>query len=338
MTRRIDPPEADREIRAFLAENALVAHPMAADLDEIPGGVSCQVVGVEDAGARMVVKRSLPQLRVASEWLAKQERLLTEVRAIELLRGFTPGRLPTVLAVDPERFLFAMERAPADWVSWKDELLAGRVDVHVARDLGRVLGTWHARTFHNAHVQQLFKDYEAFDQLRLDPFYRTSAAALPTLAETILGCLDQMGERRVCLVHGDYSPKNVLVGDGRSWVLDHEVAHFGDPVFDVAFMLHHLLLKAIHLPGQRPALERCSMQFLEAYQTEMRAQPPDEAYLAAQTACLMLARVYGKSPAGYLTASDRRRTSALGIGLLAEAPGSISEVWGRMPLWIDADA
>jgi len=322
--------EADAEVRDFLSERRLVPGPTTASLVEMPGGVSSEVIGVEADGRSLVVKRSLPRLRVATEWPAKRERSLTEVAAMELLRPLTPGRVPIILAVDADRFMFAMERAPLGWLTWKDQLLAGAIDPSVAELLGRILGIWHEGTLRDARVAARFDDYEAFDQLRLDPYYRTAAARAPALAHHILWFLERMSALRQCLVHGDYSPKNVLLGEGGLWVVDYEVAHYGDPAFDLAFMLHHLLLKAVHNPAHSTALRACSGRFLAGYLDEKRREPTDEAYLAGQLACLLLARVLGKSPAEYLTTPGQQRVTALATTLLEHPVEHIADVWDRL--------
>jgi hypothetical protein len=134
-----------------------------------------------------------------------------------------------------------------------------------------------------------------------------------------------MSHRRSCLVHGDFSPKNVLVGDAALWVIDFEVAHLGDPAFDVAFLLSHLMLKAIALPYREAAFLECARAFDETYRSIVPplAEPRHE-YVLGHVGCLMLARVDGKSPVGYLDNAGRRRTRALARRLIAAPPSSLA--------------
>ena len=71
--------------------------------------------------------------------------------------------------------------------------------------------------------------------------------------------------RRLTLVHGDYSPKNILVRDGRLVLLDHEVIHFGEPAFDLGFAMAHLLSKAHHLPRFRDEFAEATEIFWSSY-------------------------------------------------------------------------
>ena len=132
-----------------------------------------------------------------------------------------------------------------------------------------------------------------------------------------------MGARRICLVHGDYSPKNVLIGQGL-WVIDFEVAHFGDPAFDVAFMLNHLLLKRLHLGGPGAGIENCVRGFWNGYRSAVsNVLLPDLRYVLGHVGCLMIARVDGKSPAEYLSPDERDAARAAGSQLLLEPPDSL---------------
>jgi tRNA A-37 threonylcarbamoyl transferase component Bud32 len=274
-----------------------------------------------------VLKQALPRLRVAEEWLAKRERAINEAEALRLLGGITPDHLPELIDLDRERCALVTSAAPAGWTSWKERLLGGHADPQIARSLGEILARWHATTLLDGRVRALFPDTVLFDQLRVDPYYRATAAHRLDLAGHIEGYVERMQHNRLCLVHGDFSPKNVLVGDG-IWVIDFEVAHVGDPVFDVAFMLNHLLLKRVHLPGSRGA-EESVRAFWAGYEGAVpEALLPDRQYLHGQLGCLMVARVEGKSPVEYLSDRERVAVAELGSSLLRDPPDSIDAVLG----------
>lgn len=310
---------------AYLAQRGVVASAENAVISQLSGGVSNVVLAADCGGVRVVVKQALPQLRVKDLWLAKRERAISEADALVLAGTLTPAAVPTMIDVDRERCALTIAAAPPNWVTWKSRLLVGEVDAELGSRLGETLAKWHSATFRDALVAERFGDYEAFDQLRVDPFHRTVSARRPELAAAITPLVAQMQATHVCLVHGDYSPKNVLVGDGM-WVIDFEVAHFGDPVFDLAFMLNHLLLKLLHLPGSASALESTAIRFLEAY----AARVPDgllpvPQYLLGQVGVLMVARVDGKSPVEYLTRDEQDLARELGSSLLLDPPGALNE-------------
>ena len=305
------------------------------------GGVSNVVLAAGVGSRAVVVKQSLARLRVQDEWLAKRERVLTEARALQLQAKLTPGRVPTVLDVDPQRFALTITHAPDGWSDWKGCLLRGEADPAVAAEVGRTLGVWHRSTEDDPQVARDFADWEAFEQLRVDPYYRTLARRCPELAPPVLARIGRMEASRRCLVHGDFSPKNVLVrrsppafrpdlqpGPDGLWVVDAEVAHFGDPAFDAGFMLNHLLLKAIHRPSARPAYRGCARSFWRAY--EEHGNSAGGADTLGHLACLMLSRVHGKSPAEYLDERGRALADRLGRRLLFAPPESVGQAWDAL--------
>lgn len=301
----------------YLVEQGLLSPDVRAEVTELDGGVSNIVVGVDTPHTSWVVKQSLPKLRVAQDWQAKQERTLNEANGLILAGQITPGRVPPVIQCDATRFVLVIERAPRDWTPWKTQLLAGDVDADLSHALGQTLAAWHVTTAANPSLADSLDDPEAFDQLRVSPYYRATAERLPQAAAAILAVADEMAERRTCLVHGDFSPKNILVGADGFWVLDFEVAHRGDPDFDRAFLLSHLLLKAIHRPAEYQRYRDAAATFLTGYN---QVAPPsswwrsDPAHLTRQVGCLLLARAAGKSPVEYLDPPGTR--TALEVGLL----------------------
>jgi 5-methylthioribose kinase len=294
----------------------------------LSGGVSNDVLAVTGSGVDIVVKRALPRLRVEAEWLASPARVVTEAHALQLAAAIRPGLVPGVRAVDAENFIVVIERAPRSFIEWRRELLDSRVDTAVARCLGSSLAGWHRATTGNPRLTSEFADTASFEELRVDPFYRTVASRNPALAGEVGAVVDRMLATRRCLVHGDFSPKNVLHGDDAVWVIDWEVAHLGDPVFDLAFMISHLVCKSLRRPGDAAALRRAADGFLAAY-LEGAAVEVDPVYLAHQTACLVLARIDGKSPATYLDEDARRRGHSLAHSLLKSPAPAWDAFWNH---------
>ena len=222
--------------------------------------------------------------------------------------------MPRVLDLDAQSFTLVMEAAPESWRPWKALLLEGEADPAVATRLGVLLAVVHSA---DADIGSA----ESFEAQRVDPYLRTIQRRHPDLAGPIGAYIERLLATRLCLVHGDYSPKNVLVGDEGLWVIDWEVVHRGDPAFDLAFLLNHLALKTIHRPDAREGYEACGEAFLEAYGRDV-----DMTYVLGLVGCLMLARVDGKSPAEYLTEAERDRARSQGIALLSDPPSSIRDL------------
>jgi hypothetical protein len=300
------------------------------EIRPLTGGVSSDIVQVVlSDGTSVCAKRALPTLKVASVWEAPVERNHFEIAWLRLAGRVLPGAAPKVLGEDRANGIALLEFLPAEryWL-WKAELLKGNFDAGVAPAVASALSRIHSATWNDATVAEAFATDAMFDALRLDPYLRTLAKRTPDLAGQILSVLEQTATTKLALVHGDVSPKNILVSrdDGHPVLLDAECAWFGDPAFDAAFCLNHLLLKAVHLPQIRPELLGAAEVF---YNTWIDGLPADAqsavtTRLAALLPCLMLARIDGKSPVEYLSEANRGLVRTIARPLIKDVPASVS--------------
>lgn len=303
---------------AWITEHGLNPRHASLSAVELPGGVSAAVIAVTGPGVAVVVKQALERLRVSDVWEAKVERTESEVAAMQLFAELTPGAVPRVLAHEVNDHVFAMEHLPPEARNWQAEIGEGRVNPEVGRWAGATLGTWHARTCGRSDVMTRFDDFESFEQLRLIPFYETVMKRRPELATAIGQHVVELRTVKRCLVDGDFAPKNTLVAtDGRRWVFDFEVVHIGNPVFDLGFFLSFAVLSAVRWPDLTGALGRLADGFLAGYrETAGTGFAGDAASIAGHTACLVLARTDGTSPAQFLDDASRERARHVGVSML----------------------
>lgn len=272
------------------------------------------------------VKRALAQLKEAAEWQAPVSRNAVEWAYMQVASAIVPEAIPRPIAHDQQRGLFAMAwLAPEDHALWKAELLAGRVDPAFAEHLGTLLGRIHARTARDETMLACFATDANFEPLRIEPYLRTTAQAHPDLAELIEGIASETAATRRVLVHGDVSPKNILVGPRGPVLLDAECAWFGDPAFDIAFCLNHLVIKARVVAGARAALLAACERLSAAYLAEVDWEPVVglEARAARLLPALALARVDGKSPVEYLDEAQRTQLRSAARSAQVARPGSL---------------
>jgi tRNA A-37 threonylcarbamoyl transferase component Bud32 len=275
------------------------------------GGVSSAIFAVEGSTGGVVVKRALAALNVDVEWRADPKRSLTEARALGVLRAVTPDRVPLVIDIDPQSATIVLELAPRDARNWRDVLLGGPANPVVGGLLGATVAAWHRATWMPWSGAPAFTDGESLETLRLQPFHATVAARLPDVATEVLRCADELRRARLCLVHGDASPKNVLTGPSCLWLIDPEVAHIGDPVLDVAFMGAHLILIALARPSLEGTIQATWQAFLETYLDEGPSSGIDER-LGAHLGCILLARTDGVSREPGLDAAAVAQTRHVG--------------------------
>jgi aminoglycoside phosphotransferase (APT) family kinase protein len=325
----------DPQIERFLrAQGFLAAAQDGARCTPLAGGVSSDIWRVSLPGGRTIcIKRALARLKVAAQWYAPVSRNAYEWAWLEFAARHVPEAVPRPLAHDGEAGLFAMEYlAPADHPVWKRQLLDGRVEPQTAAAVGRVLATLHQASSRDAAIERAFDTSANFHALRLEPYLLATAGVHPALAPALEALVERTAGTRIALVHGDVSPKNILVGPRGPVFLDAECAWYGDPAFDLAFCLNHLLLKCLVRPGEREALRRSFEAWVDAYFALARFEPRAtlEARAASLLPGLLLARVDGKSPVEYLSEPrERELVRRVSAPMILRPPAQLSKVLGR---------
>jgi aminoglycoside phosphotransferase (APT) family kinase protein len=295
------------DLTAALLGMGLIGKDESCAIRALPGGVSCDVFAVETDGRRFCVKRALAKLRVAAEWRAPPERSHAEVAWMRLAAGIDPKWVPQILGEDRARHLFAMEfLPPGTYPVWKSLLAAGKADAAFAAKVGEAVARIHAATAGREDIARAFANQAQFHALRLDAYLLHTAARHPDVAETIRALAHSVSTARIALMHGDMSPKNILSGPDGPVFLDAETCCYGDPAFDLAFCLNHLLLKGIWHPEHATAYAASFVALKEAYfaKADWEARAGLERRTAGLLAAFLLARIDGKSPVEYI-ASER---------------------------------
>ncbi|MBL9011894.1 MAG: phosphotransferase [Alphaproteobacteria bacterium] len=331
------PPDTEiaplNDVLARLGISLLPGAPIV----RLTGGVSCDIFRVETSEGPVCVKQALERLRVAADWQAPVERSHAEVMWLRLAERLGRPRAPHVIAESPDDHLFVMNFLPPDsHANWKSELSAGRVDPAFAAMVGRDLAFIHARTAYSGEAARDFANGAMFHALRIEPYLLHTATRHPDLAARLHALAQETLETEIALVHGDVSPKNILVGPDGPVFLDAECAWFGDPGFDIAFCLTHLLLKAVWRPANRAAYFNSFEALQEAYFGGVTWEPRAalDVRAGALLAALLLARIDGKSPVEYLTEdADKALVRRLARPLLAAEAVGVAEIG-----WAFADA
>jgi aminoglycoside phosphotransferase (APT) family kinase protein len=315
-------------LSAFLPEEALrllrSAGLQTGPVEALSGGVSSEIWKVGD----VCVKRALPRLRVAQRWEAPIERNRYERLWLEIAGQAAPGAAPRVLASDDDAGLFAMQYLPLP--VWKERLRQGDAVPAFAAQVGATLGAIHSATAGRPEVAERFATDAIFYSIRLEPYLVSTGMAHPDLQAKIQSLVQQTAQTKLCLVHGDVSPKNILVGARGPVFLDAECAWYGDPAFDLAFCLNHLLLKCLWTPAARGAFLECFDRLSSSYLASVPF-PEVEKRSAALLPALLLARVDGKSPVEYLTDAQRELVRRIARELIPTATSlrQIRDAWQR---------
>lgn len=311
------------DILAVLRRSGLIDVADEPPGEPLAGGVSSDIWRVELPGRAICVKRALARLRVAADWRAPVERSGYEADWIRVAREIDPRVAPELLHVDQAAGAIVMPFLPPErYRLWKAALQAGEADPATAAEVGARLAAVHAATAHRNDIAARFATDAIFHDIRLEPYLGATAQAHPAHRAALERIARRTATTKLALVHGDVSPKNILLGPDGPVFLDAECAWYGDPAFDLAFCLNHLLLKCLWRPDLAAAYLGCfdalAACYLEAVSWEPRAEL--EARAAALLPGLFLARIDGKSPVEYVTVTDDKQRVRWVAARFLEAP------------------
>jgi len=332
-------PVSDQELLVALRAMGLVGAHEPAHFTPLAGGVSSDVYRVDLPHRVVCVKRALAKLKVAADWRAPVERNRYEAAWMREAALACPGCVPEVLAESREHGAFAMTWFPPDaFPVWKGLLRDGCIEATVAFRIGEVLGTIHRATADRRDLAARFATDDLFYAIRLEPYLVATASMHPDLQAALHDLVRTTARTRRVLVHGDFSPKNLLIGAAGPIILDAECAWFGDPAFDLAFVLKHLVLKTAWKPQWRERYLDAYAALMRAYAAHVNWEPWID--LDARTArllpALVLARVDGKSPVEYLDERQRGAVRHFARSLLIDRPADLAAIATRVPHWRDA--
>jgi len=291
-------------------------------LEPLTGGVSSDIYLVRDGDRKLVVKKALEQLKVKEEWKADVSRNKYELRYLKYVGRFLPECVPTVLDGDEDAGFFTMEFLGDGFLNMKKEFLNGRIDKPAVTRVIDALAVIHNTSRGDDSIKGAFDTTDNFIELRVSPYFLFLKHKFPEMAGIIDDKCDRLTTNRCCLVHGDFSPKNILYNENRSVILDCEVAWYGNPAFDVGFFLNHLILKGVHL--RQPTFFELARDVMGQYTAAVDVDIADD--VLDILPMLLLARVDGKSPAEYLTQESRDLIKPQAIRFIRKNPESLDEL------------
>ncbi|MEA2738002.1 MAG: hypothetical protein QOH05_1309 [Acetobacteraceae bacterium] len=298
--------------------------------EPLAGGVSSDIWRIDLPTGAICIKRALPKLRVSADWQAPVERNVYEARWMRVARRAVPHAAPELLGQDEVSGTLAMAYLPEEhFPLWKALLRQGAVDVGFAALVGDILARIHASTAADPSLARDFPTDAIFYDIRLDPYLAHTGRAHPALADRMRDLINVTQRNKRALVHGDISPKNILCGPDGPVFLDAECAWWGDPAFDLAFCLNHLLLKCLWVPASRAAFLQSFHGLAAAYLSLVAWEPAAalEARAAHLLPALLLARVDGKSPVEYITSAvERGKVRAVAYRFLNDPADRLTDV------------
>jgi 5-methylthioribose kinase len=329
---RIDIENFDA-LKEYLIDEELIFHNTEIHFHQLTGGVSNRTLLVEIDGVETwVIKQALEKLRVKADWYSEPARIHQEALALQWLPKITPqGTIPQYIFEDHDEHILIMVAVKRPHHNWKTLLLNGQLDLFHVQQFARLLADIHRNSAASPELyRQIFEERKYFEALRIEPYYVYTAAKQREAGYFYQNLIEETRSSALSLVHGDYSPKNILILENKLILLDHEVIHFGDPSFDVGFSMTHLISKAHHLPMHRQQFLKACKVYWDTYAQRVFAEDhlPQtiEARAVKHMLGCLLARVDGRSPLEYLDSNELAKQRAICLDLMQNPPNHIYEV------------
>ena len=295
----------------------------------LTGGVASDIAHVHSANHDYCVKFALPKLRVKADWYAPVERNLAEYRWLETYASIDPEGAIPLFGHSPSLngFVMGYLSGPNTYL-FKSALFEGKGSKQDAYNIGRNLGRIHQISTKSQFNSSPFDNRDDFYALRIEPYLIHTAKSHDAVADKLTAMADLLYQSKQVLVHGDVSPKNILIHNGKPYLLDAECATMGDASFDVSFCLNHFILKALHVPSHRQDYLGLCDSFWQAYKDEVDFEDAAdlERRIAQLIPMLLLARVDGKSPVEYLTEKTSTEIRRVALRSIKHPPATMQQL------------
>lgn len=320
----------EKELKNYLLDRGLITEQEGYSIRYCSGGVSGTVAFINAGKNIMIVKQALSQLKVQEEWYCDPNRINIEQLSNMTYHKYVPQYVPKVYFYDEDNYIYGREAAPENCSMWKSDLLSGLLDFEIAKQSIEALAVVHNECSRDLEVAKAFASKDVFYNLRISPYIEFVVEKKhPDLKQYAQPIIEELMESSLTLVHGDYSPKNILVQDRKIFILDFEVAHYGHPSFDLSFFCNHFLLKAVKNKAFSNAYINMLAFMLDIYFSTidfMDKKELEQSFIKL-LALMQLARVDGKSPVEYLVEeNDKDIVRSIAYAIIKETPGTYKQV------------
>ncbi len=269
---------------------------------KITDGVSSDIWHVKTSTNEYCIKRALAKLTVKEDWFAPVDRSKFEVKYFHYCKKIEPNSFPKILGYDEKNFILAMEWFDnKKFIVWKKRLLEKSISLKDGKRIGKLLGIIHKFFYKKKKYKKIFLNDNTFYDIRIEPYLVFTSKFYPEFSEYYKTTIDLLKKNKSTVIHGDFSPKNILLGKNYPVILDAETACWGNPAFDLAFLNNHIILKSILNKEIFQNYLKLGKNILETYMANfpiVNNKKFIKNFIILQ-ALLILARVDGKSPVEY---------------------------------------
>jgi len=270
---------------------------------KLTGGVSSEVYHVKTNKNNYCIKRSLKRLLVKKKWIANTNRIKFEYLWLKHCQNILKRNIPNTYEFNNKKKYIVMEYLKTSQYKTLKQLYFNKIiNINTIRSISKHLYKIHSNSSNYKTKKTFEGNYKNFYDLRLDPYFNEVGRVYPKYKGYIKKINENYIKHSNTLVHGDFSPKNILVGKNKIIYLDAECCNFGDPVFDLVFFTNHLLIKSIFFKDKSQEFIKLYISFYKEYLSNLSTKNFNSYIdrIIKMTPIMLLSRVDGKSPVEYI--------------------------------------
>ena len=287
---------------------------------KITEGVSSDIWYVKtETGFEFCIKRALKKLTVKEDWYAPISRSNFEASYFKACHNVNPRSFPKILGHDKKNYILAMEWfKPKKYILWKKQLLDVAFDIKDGVSISDILNKKHSYFNNKFNFKKEFENDKTFYDIRIEPYIIFTSKSYPEHKNYFIDAAKSLVSNKKTLIHGDFSPKNILIGPDFPVILDAETACWGDPIFDLAFCNNHIILKSILNSTNKKKYMLLSKEFIENYINKINWEDKNSFIdrFFKLVPLLILARLDGKSPIEYFQDKHVKKARTLSLKVL----------------------
>ena len=270
---------------------------------KLTGGVSSEVYHVKTIKNNYCIKRSLKRLLVKKKWIVNTNRIKFEYLWLKHCQNILKRNIPNTYEFNNKKKYIVMEYLKTSQYKTLKQLYFNKIiNINTIRSISKHLYKIHSNSSNYKTKKTFEGNYKNFYDLRLDPYFNEVGRVYPKYKGYIKKINESYIKHSNTLVHGDFSPKNILVGKNKIIYLDAECCNFGDPVFDLVFFTNHLLIKSIFFKDKSQEFIKLYISFYKEYLSNLSTKNFNSYIdrIIKMTPIMLLSRVDGKSPVEYI--------------------------------------
>lgn len=295
-------------IPGYLAAKGVLEKGEPLEIIPIPSNVN-HVYRVATPKRTLIVKQAMSKMALFPQIHLPLERSAIEYQATAIWKRIgqehqAPVLLPEIIHFDKTNNAFILVAAPDDARLLTADLLAANIRSSVIQHMLKLFVIVHNKTFQDKALKEKFANTSNFTQLKFGFFHKPmlerekNARVKHALYDLMVRTL----KNKVCLLHGDPNPKNILVARESITLIDFECSHYGDPAYDISTLLAHYLLSALinfdqrqkYFEAMREGFERYCSRTILPYRAQLRRN------IIQHFGPLLWGRAFGKANVPFL--------------------------------------